>query len=115
MHTSLRDKTPEGTQSQGGGSPGVAREAGLDVVEVRYLSSIGLLRWLVMVKVPSVRPACCGGAVPWLSALERHVRPPFGQSVLRSLGHERSFRTRGCRRPHLDPFAEDRLEQRGGR
>ena len=64
-------------------------EAGLERVEVRYVNSIGLLGWLVMVTCLRGRPRdglplrvydrCI---VPVLRRVEARWAPPFGQSVL---------------------------------
>lgn len=63
--------------------------AGLRPVHVRYVNSLGLLGWLVFVRLlrgrPREGPVLTGYdklVVPVLRRMERIVRPPFGQSVL---------------------------------
>lgn len=65
------------------------RAAGLEVVEARYVNSVGFFSWLLMVRLLRVTPESQGAVrtfdrwvVPWLRPLERAVRAPFGQSVL---------------------------------
>lgn len=62
---------------------------GLEAEHVRYVNAPGLLAWIVWMKWLGRRPAAGPGLRAWDSlvvpatrALERRVRPPFGQSVL---------------------------------
>lgn len=63
--------------------------AGLQPLDVRYVNMPGLVAWTVGMKwlrmTPGEGPLLTvwdGGVVPVARALERRVRPPFGQSVL---------------------------------
>ena len=63
--------------------------AGLDVVEARYVNSVGFFAWLLLVRLFRLTPGDGGLAqrfdrwvVPVLRRLEGRWRPPFGQSVL---------------------------------
>lgn len=62
--------------------------AGFEVREARYVNSLGLLAWTVMMKVLRQRPRAGAGLrlydslVPLLRRLEEGRRLPFGQSVL---------------------------------
>jgi SAM-dependent methyltransferase len=66
----------------------VAEAAGLQVEELRYVNSVGLLGWYVVMKLLRGRPragsvltAYDRGVVPWLRRLEARRSPPFGQSL----------------------------------
>ena len=68
---------------------GALTAAGLAPVEVRYVNPIGLFTWVVAVRFLHLTPR--NGplvrlfdrfAVPAQRSLERHLTPPFGQSVL---------------------------------
>lgn len=66
-----------------------AEQAGLDVVDVRYVNMPGLLAWFVLMRVLGRRPSpgpmltvWDNVVVPLERMLERRVRVPFGQSVL---------------------------------
>jgi SAM-dependent methyltransferase len=63
-------------------------DAGLRVVDARYVNSLGFLTWLVYVRGLRRSPENAVAvqlydrlAVPLLERLERVVPPPFGQSV----------------------------------
>ena len=65
------------------------REAGLDVVDSRYVNLPGWFAWLLTVRLLRILPS--GGPlvklydrflIPPIRFVERRVRPPFGQSVL---------------------------------
>ncbi len=65
------------------------RAAGLEVVKSTYVNSIGFLAWLVTARMLRIRPTTRGLALFYdrvvvrpLRAVERVVRPPFGQSLL---------------------------------
>jgi len=66
-----------------------ARDAGLQVEQVHYVGSIGLLAWIVNMRLLRGRPQA-GRAlrlwdryvIPAVRRVEARVRPPFGQSVL---------------------------------
>jgi glycosyltransferase involved in cell wall biosynthesis len=65
------------------------RAAGLDVVECRYVNSLGFATWLLYARVLGRTPTKSvparlydSVAVPMLRRLERGRRPPLGQSVL---------------------------------
>ena len=65
------------------------RRAGLDVVEAKYVNSVGFLTWLVYVRALGRSPADVRAVrafdrfvVPVLRAVEARLTPPFGQSVL---------------------------------
>lgn len=77
----------------------VLRAAGLQPALVRYQNSVGLLGWLVLMRLLGGRPsegfalrAFDRGVVPVLRRLESRVRLPFGQSVF-AVG----------RRPDIEP------------
>ena len=62
--------------------------AGLDVVELRYINAVGLVAWLLVMKVLRRRPgagrlltAYDRLVIPLVSRLERRWGPPAGQSV----------------------------------
>jgi SAM-dependent methyltransferase len=66
-----------------------ARRAGFDIVEARYANLPGFFAWLLIVRVLGWSPTSGGMSdlydrfvVPAMRAVERHVRPPFGQSLL---------------------------------
>lgn len=66
----------------------VASDAGLEVEELRYVNAPGLIAWLVAVKWLRRHPhesraveVWDRAVVPVSRALERRVKPPFGQSV----------------------------------
>jgi SAM-dependent methyltransferase len=63
--------------------------AGLELQELRYVNAPGLVAWTVGMRLLGLSPregpllrAWDGVVVPPARALERHVRMPFGQSVL---------------------------------
>lgn len=63
--------------------------AGLDVVDSRYVNSVGFFSWLLLVRLLGVTPGNRSLVqvfdrrfVPVLRRVERRRRPPFGQSVL---------------------------------
>lgn len=62
--------------------------AGLVPVDVRYVNPVGLVGWIVLMRLLGKRTDDTPVAffdrrvVPVLRRVERHVRPPFGQSVL---------------------------------
>lgn len=63
--------------------------SGLDPVDVRYVNMPGLAAWTVGMRLLKMTPGegpllrvWDGGVVPVARALERRVRPPFGQSAL---------------------------------
>lgn len=65
------------------------RSAGFDVVEARYVNSLGALAWLVWARLLGRTPTASGPVtvydqrvVPVLRRLEQGRRLPFGQSVL---------------------------------
>lgn len=65
------------------------RRAGFDVVEAKYVNSVGFLTWLGYVRVLGRSPADVRAVrafdrlvVPGLRAVEARLTPPFGQSVL---------------------------------
>ncbi len=65
------------------------RDAGLDLVDTRYVNAAGFLAWLVTARVMGWKPTSPGlvrlydrTAVPVLRTVEGVVRPPFGQSVV---------------------------------
>ena len=65
------------------------RRAGFDIVEAKYVNSVGFLTWLVYVRVLGRSPADVRAVrafdrlvVPGLRAVEARLKPPFGQSVL---------------------------------
>ena len=67
----------------------VAEAAGLQVRKARYFNSVGFFGWWFHAHVtrlevhpPTHIQAFDRWIVPWLSRLERHVTPPFGQSLL---------------------------------
>ena len=65
----------------------VALEQGLELVQMRYVNAVGLLLWLVGMRLFGLRP----GSGPWLGLFDRvvpalrrmesAVAPPFGQSI----------------------------------
>ncbi len=62
--------------------------AGLEVLDIRYVNPIGALGWFVIARLLRRDPVGGGPAkffdrylVPVLRAVERRVRPPFGQSI----------------------------------
>jgi SAM-dependent methyltransferase len=62
--------------------------AGLQVEVVRYVNPVGLLAWVVAMRLLRMRPSAGpllrgwdGLVVPVAERLERNRRPPFGQSV----------------------------------
>ena len=65
------------------------RDAGLQVEQVHYVGSVGLLAWIVNMRLLGGRPQA-GRAlrlwdryvIPAVRWVEARVRPPFGQSVL---------------------------------
>lgn len=63
------------------------RSAGLEPLDVRYINPLGLIGWLLFVKLLRGEPRegfslrVLERLVPLLRWVERHVRPPFGQSV----------------------------------
>jgi SAM-dependent methyltransferase len=66
-----------------------AEQAGLEVERLHYVNALGLIGWLLVVKLLGGRPkaglmltAYDRGVVPWLSRLERRFPPPVGQSLL---------------------------------
>jgi SAM-dependent methyltransferase len=66
----------------------VVEAAGLQVEELRYVNSIGLLGWYVVMRALRGRPRAGSvlttydrGVVPWLRRLEARWSPPFGQSL----------------------------------
>lgn len=68
---------------------GRMRRAGLDVVEAKYVNSVGFLTWLVYVRGLGRSPADVRAVrafdrfvIPVLRAFESRLTPPFGQSVL---------------------------------
>lgn len=63
--------------------------AGLRPENVRYVNSVGLPAWFVSVRLLGQQPreglmlrAWDRGVIPIVRRVERHVHPPFGQSVL---------------------------------
>ena len=67
----------------------LAEEAGLQVEVLRHVNAIGLLGWLVAVRLLRGRPRAGllltvfdRGVVPWLRRVEARWEPPFGQSLL---------------------------------
>ena len=67
----------------------VAEAAGLRVRTARYFNSVGFFGWWFHAHVtrlevlpPSQIQTFDRWIVPWLSRVERHVTPPFGQSLL---------------------------------
>jgi SAM-dependent methyltransferase len=61
---------------------------GLHVVRARYVNPVGGLAWLVTARLLGRTPTDKGAVdifdryfVPWLRGLDRHLHPPFGQSV----------------------------------
>lgn len=66
-----------------------ARQAGFDVVDARYANLPGFFAWFLVVRVLRSSPTSGGMSdlydrfvVPVMRRVERHVRPPFGQSLL---------------------------------
>jgi hypothetical protein len=66
----------------------VVESAGLEVEELRYVNSLGLLGWYVAVKLLRRRPRAGPlltlfdrGVVPWLRRAEGRRAPAFGQSL----------------------------------
>jgi SAM-dependent methyltransferase len=64
-------------------------EAGLDVETMRYVNAPGLPAWFVSVRLLRGEPReglllqlWDRGVIPVTRLVERHVQPPFGQSVL---------------------------------
>jgi hypothetical protein len=71
----------------------VLREAGLHIHDVRYVNPIGLLNWFLVCTLLGTFPRNGGLlraydriVVPVARRLERHWRPPFGQSLLAVAG-----------------------------
>jgi len=71
------------------GLTALARETGFDVVDCRYANLPGFLAWWLIVRVLRLTPTAGGLAglydrwvVGAVRAIERRVRPPFGQSLL---------------------------------
>lgn len=67
----------------------VAEAAGLRVRKARYFNSVGFFGWWFHAHVtrlevhpPTHIQTFDRWIVPWLSRLEQHARPPFGQSLL---------------------------------
>ena len=65
------------------------RSAGFDVVEARYVNSIGALAWLIWARLLGRTPTAAGPVtvynqlfLPLLRRIERSLRVPFGQSIL---------------------------------
>ena len=63
-------------------------EAGLEPSAIRYVNPVGAVGWLLLARVLRRDPVAGYPArfldrylIPLLKAIERHVRPPFGQSV----------------------------------
>jgi SAM-dependent methyltransferase len=72
--------------------------AGFDVVDGRYVNLPGFFAWLLVVRLLRAAPTAGRltrvfdrAVVPVASALERHVRPPIGQSLL-VIGRRRADR-----------------------
>ena len=66
----------------------ILRESGFDVVEARYVNSVGAAAWWLLARqlrqVPTDSRAVKvydRAVVPWLSRLEGRARPPVGQSL----------------------------------
>lgn len=66
-----------------------AQKAGLVVEQVRHVNSLGLLAWIVIMKLLRRRPGASAAQgiwdqriVPWMRRCEQHVTPPFGQTLL---------------------------------
>lgn len=71
------------------GLEALAREAGFEVVDCRYANMPGLFAWWLVVRLLRLTPTAGGLAglydrwvVGAVRAVERRVRPPFGQSLL---------------------------------
>ena len=67
----------------------VAEKAGYDIIECRYANLPGFFAWFVIVRMLGASPTTGGLSkvydrflVPVIRAVERRVRPPFGQSLL---------------------------------
>ena len=65
------------------------RHAGFEIVDARYANMPGFFAWLLVVRLLGWSPTTGGMAdiydrfvVPVARAVERRVRPPFGQSLL---------------------------------
>jgi SAM-dependent methyltransferase len=63
-------------------------QAGLSVIDTRYVNSVGFFTWLLYVRLLRRSPENASAVrlydraiVPLLERLERRIRPPFGQSV----------------------------------
>jgi SAM-dependent methyltransferase len=65
------------------------RDAGFDVLELRYSNLVGVLAWFVAGRI--LKRTSIGArdvrlydrlVVPWLSRIERRVAPPIGQSLI---------------------------------
>jgi SAM-dependent methyltransferase len=64
-------------------------DAGLELVELRYVNSLGALAWWLTAKQLKLTPTqprlsltYDRHVVPWLRRFEERSKPPFGQSVL---------------------------------
>jgi SAM-dependent methyltransferase len=62
--------------------------AGFEVNDIRYVNTVGAIGWLMIARLLRRDPVAGGAAklfdkffVPVLRVVERHFRPPFGQSV----------------------------------
>jgi SAM-dependent methyltransferase len=67
----------------------MTRQAGFDIVDARYANMPGFFAWLLVVRVLGWSPTRGGLSdvydrfiVPVARAVERRVKPPFGQSLL---------------------------------
>jgi 2-polyprenyl-3-methyl-5-hydroxy-6-metoxy-1,4-benzoquinol methylase len=63
-------------------------EAGFEVVDARYVNSVGALAWWLLARKLGRTPTAEGGVrlfdrafVPVVRGIEEHWRPPFGQSI----------------------------------